>query len=61
MKEFINMTDERRRLVCNQTGAHLNLADVAVEKDFWVCWILDKLFETGILLLTNTLRTLSTN
>jgi len=48
MKEFINMTDDRRRLVCNQTGAHLNLADVAVEKDFWVCWILDKLFRLPI-------------
>jgi predicted nucleotidyltransferase component of viral defense system len=48
MREFINMADERRRLVCNQTGAHLNLADVAVEKDFWVCWILDKLFRLPI-------------
>lgn len=44
MKEFTEMTEERRNLVCTQTGAQLNLAEVAVEKDFWVCWILEKLF-----------------
>jgi hypothetical protein len=44
VKTFIGMTQERRNLVCTQTGARLNLAEVAVEKDFWVCWTLDKLF-----------------
>ena len=43
MKEFIEMAMERRNLVCTQAGAQLNLAEVAVEKDFWVCWTLDKL------------------
>lgn len=32
MKTFIEMTQERRNLVCTQTGARLNLAEVAVEK-----------------------------
>lgn len=45
MKEFIKLPQERRRLVFSQTGAKLNLADVAVEKDFWVCWMLDQLFQ----------------
>jgi len=45
MKEFIAMPDERRRLVCTETGAQLNLFEIAVEKDFWVCWTLRKLFE----------------
>lgn len=44
MKEFLEMSDDRRRLVCTQTGAQLNLAEVAIEKDFWVCWTLQKLF-----------------
>ena len=44
MKTFIGMTEERRNLVCTQASAHLNLAEVAVEKDFWVCWTLGKLF-----------------
>jgi len=45
MKEFIEMPEERRRLVCTQTGAQLNLFEIAVEKDFWVCWTLGKLFD----------------
>lgn len=44
MKSFLGLSDLRRSLVCTETGAQLNLADVAVEKDFWVCWTLDKLF-----------------
>ena len=45
MKEFIAMPEERRRLVCTETGAKMNLFEIAVEKDFWVCWTLHKLFE----------------
>lgn len=45
MKEFVDLPEERRRLVCTQAGAQLNLPEVAIEKDFWVCWTLSKLFE----------------
>ena len=45
MKEFIAMQEERRRLVCTEAGAQFNLFEIAVEKDFWVCWTLRKLFE----------------
>lgn len=45
MKEFIELPEERRRLVCTEAGAQLNLFEIAVEKDFWVCWTLRKLFE----------------
>ena len=45
MKEFIALPEERRRLVCTEAGAELNLFEIAVEKDFWVCWTLRKLFE----------------
>ncbi len=44
MREFIAMSEERRRLVCIKTGVQLNLSEIAVEKDFWVCWTLGKLF-----------------
>ncbi len=44
MRKFLDMGEERRRTIFSQTGANLNLAEVAVEKDFWVCWTLDKLF-----------------
>ena len=45
MKAFIELPVERRRLVCTEAGARLNLFEIAVEKDFWVCWTLRKLFE----------------
>ena len=44
MREFIEMIKERRRLVCNQVGERLNMAEVTSEKNFWGCWILDKFF-----------------
>ena len=30
MKEFIGMSDKHRRLVCTETGAQLNLFEIAV-------------------------------
>ena len=32
MNEFIGMSEERRRLVCTEAGAQLNLFEIAVEK-----------------------------
>ena len=34
-----------RQALFNETGATLGLANAIVEKDFWVCWILKRLFE----------------
>lgn len=44
MKTFVSMPEERRRLICEQAGAQTGLFDSSVEKDFWICWILEKLF-----------------
>ena len=44
MNAFLDMPEDRRRLVCEQTGARTGLFDSSVEKDFWVCWTLKKLF-----------------
>jgi predicted nucleotidyltransferase component of viral defense system len=44
MNKLLAMDDDRRRQIFEQTSAQMNLAEVAVEKDFWVCWTLDKLF-----------------
>lgn len=41
MIEFLTMNFGRRRQLISQTAARKNLSDVAVEKDFWVCWTLD--------------------
>lgn len=45
MNTLLGMDANRRRQVFEQTAAQMNLATVAVEKDFWVCWTLDKLFK----------------
>ena len=44
MRKYFEMTPSQRRHLFDQTGAQLNLSEVAVEKDFWVCWILRNLF-----------------
>lgn len=44
MKGFIGFPQERRQQICTETGVKLNLPEAAVEKDFWVCWTLQKLF-----------------
>lgn len=44
MDRFFALNDEQRQAVCTETGDKLKLHEVAVEKDFWVCFILNKLF-----------------
>ena len=44
MNQFIKLPEARRQMIFNEAAARLNLANVAVEKDFWVCWMLDQLF-----------------
>jgi hypothetical protein len=44
MNAFISMPEARRRLICEQAGAQKGLFESSVEKDFWVCWILERLF-----------------
>jgi hypothetical protein len=38
---------EDRAALFRQTGAELGLADMIIEKDFWVCWTLKRLFGLG--------------
>lgn len=44
MKSFANMSMDRQKLIFTQTEAKTGLPEISVEKDFWVCWTLDKLF-----------------
>jgi predicted nucleotidyltransferase component of viral defense system len=44
MDAFLRMSDSERRLTCEQAQAVLGLPPAAVEKDFWVCWTLQRLF-----------------
>lgn len=44
MNNFLSFTEDRRRIVCEQAQDQLGLPPAAIEKDFWVCWTLEKLF-----------------
>jgi len=44
MNEFLEIPDNRRRLLCEQAQDRLGLPPAAIEKDFWVCWTLQRLF-----------------
>ena len=44
MNEFLSFSEDRRRAVCEQAQDELGLPPATIEKDFWVCWTLKKLF-----------------
>ena len=45
MKEFLSFSEDKRRTVCEQAQDTLGLPPATIEKDFWVCWTLKKLFD----------------
>ncbi len=45
MNVFLSFSKERRRVVCEQAQDTLGLPPATIEKDFWVCWTLKKLFD----------------
>ena len=44
MDQFLAKTENDRRAHCERAGELLHLAASAIEKDFWVCWMLRELF-----------------
>ena len=44
MNFFLKLEDHEQRQYFEQTGTRLRLPPESVEKDFWVCWTLDHLF-----------------
>ena len=44
MHNFINRPEQEQRELISQTAAKLDMEPAAIEKDFWVCWILKQLF-----------------
>ena len=43
------LSDQERADVFSETAAQLNLPEAAIEKDFWVCWTLQKFFSDQVL------------
>lgn len=44
MNRFVGLSSKERHEYFIETGANMNLSPNIVEKDFWVCWVLEKLF-----------------
>ena len=44
MDRIVKITDKERKQIFSETAAKRGLAPAVIEKDFWVCWILEKLF-----------------
>ena len=45
MTPFSNLPRAERALVINEAAGRLGLVPLIVEKDFWVCWTLARIFE----------------
>lgn len=45
MTEWLNIEDERKRVVYEQVSANKGLPPIAIEKDFWVTLVLASVFE----------------
>ncbi len=44
--EFLELPSYERRLYIEQAAIQRNVSPVIMEKDFWVCWLLDILFQS---------------
>lgn len=48
MESFIARPPHERLELIRQTAAKLDMAPAAIEKDFWVCWMLRRLFRSSL-------------
>lgn len=48
MNSFLSLPETHRRDAIIQTAAQLHMEPAAVEKDFWVCWVLQRLFRSEL-------------
>ena len=48
MGPFAKLPPAERALVVNEVAGRLGLAPLIVEKDFWVCWTLARIFEVEV-------------
>ena len=46
MDKISELSQEDRRDLFGQTAINLGFDPAVVEKDFWVCWVLKRLFES---------------
>ncbi|MGD9153020.1 MAG: nucleotidyl transferase AbiEii/AbiGii toxin family protein [Gammaproteobacteria bacterium] len=47
-KNFLNLSLEKKLNLIHTAGNKFDVSDMIIEKDFWVCWLLEKLFKLPI-------------
>lgn len=45
MKKVAQLNEQERKELFSETASEMNITSAAVEKDFWICWVLLHLFE----------------
>lgn len=48
MNSIAALPSEERREIVIQTSARTGMSPAIIEKDFWVCWVLDRLFRSSL-------------
>ena len=48
MDAFLELTADQRAIRCEKVGDELGMPPGAVEKDFWVCWVLRALYRLNV-------------
>jgi hypothetical protein len=41
---FFNLTKEERQLIISKAADQMDVSEMIIEKDLWVCWLLEQLF-----------------
>lgn len=49
MDKFATKPEQERRDILQEAASRRDLAEIIVEKDFWVCWTLKRLFSSPVL------------
>ena len=49
MEHIAALSAEKRAEIFHETASRRNMSDAVVEKDFWVCWTLGRLFSDPLL------------
>lgn len=44
-ERFIDLSPERQLVFLRKAQTKTGFSERAVEKDYWVCWVLEKLFD----------------
>lgn len=47
---FFNLPQEEQSALIKQAGDQLDISDMIIEKDLWLCWVLEKIFALPVLM-----------